>query len=186
MDDEIIKKPKFNFTNFFKKNKLIIISIITILITFLIILIIFNEYQNKKNIYISEKYNKAKILIEKNDSENSIKLLEEIILKKNTFYSPSALNLIIDNNMIKDKEKVLSYFEIIIFDSKLDIETKNLFILKKIIYLGDDIEENELLSNLKPIIKSNSLWKSTALDYIKKYYFSKGEFIKAKEFEILR
>ena len=53
MDDEIIKKPKFNFTNFFEKNKLKIISIITILITFLITLIIFNEYQNKQNIYIS-------------------------------------------------------------------------------------------------------------------------------------
>lgn len=186
MDDEIIKKPKFNFTNFFEKNKLKIISIITILITFLITLIIFNEYQNKQNIYISEKYNKAKILIEKNNSKDSLKLLEEIILKKNTFYSPSALNLIIDNKMIQDKEKVLNYFKIIIFDSKLDQETKNLFILKKVIYLGDDIEENELLNNLKPIIQSSSLWKSAASDYIKKYYFSKGEFSKAKEFEILR
>lgn len=88
--------------------------------------------------------------------------------------------------MIQDKEKVLNYFEIIIFDSKLDQETKNLFILKKVIYLGDDIEENELLNNLKPIIQSSSLWKSAASDYIKKYYFSKGEFSKAKEFEILR
>ena len=28
------------------------------------------------------------------------------------------------------------------------------------------------------------IWKNTASDYIKKYYLSKGEFNKAKEFEI--
>ena len=58
-----------------------------------------------------------------------------------------------------------------------------MFIFKKIIYLGDNISENELLKSLKPIIQSNSLWKDTVSDYIKKYYLSKGEFNKAKEFE---
>ena len=41
------------------------------------------------------------------------------------------------------------------------------------------------LNNLKPIISSNSIWKNTAQDYIKKYYLSKNEFSKAKEFENL-
>ena len=50
--------------------------------------------------------------------------------------------------------------------------------------MGDNIEENELLNNLKPIIKSDSLWKTTISDYIKKYYLSRGEFNKAKEFQI--
>ena len=59
---------------------------------------------------------------------------------------------------------------------------KNLFIFKKVIFIGDEITENELLNNLKPLIRSNSLWKSTVSDYIKKYYLSKGEFLKAKEF----
>ena len=61
---------------------------------------------------------------------------------------------------------------------------KNLFIFKKIVFIGEEIKENELISNLKPIIKSNSLWKNTVLDYIKQYYLSKGEFNKAKEFEM--
>ena len=77
----------------------------------------------------------------------------------------------------------MSYFDEIIVNSKLDVETKNLFIFKKTVFIGDDIKESELLSNLKPILKSDSLWKNTVSDYIKKYYLSKGEFIKAKEFE---
>ena len=78
----------------------------------------------------------------------------------------------------------MSYYDQIITNSKLDSETKNLFIFKKVIYIGDDIEENDLLNNLNPIIKTNSFWKNTVLDYIKKFYLSRGEFNKAKEFEI--
>ena len=64
--------------------------------------------------------------------------------KNNSFYSPSALNLIIDNNLIKDKKKILSYYDQIISKFKLRFEKKNLFIFKKIIFIGDDIKENEL------------------------------------------
>ena len=51
--------------------------------------------------------------------------------------------------------------------------------------MGDDIEENELLSNLNPIIKSNSLWKDTVSDYIKKYYLSKVNLIRQKILKFL-
>ena len=184
MDEEIINKPKFNFTTFIKQNKIKLILTTIIIILSILAFFIIGEFKNKKIIEISEKYNKAKILIEQNNSQKSLKLLEEILSAENNFYSPSALNLIIDNNMIKDKNKVLSYFDKIISDSGLDLETKNLFIFKKIIYLGDEISENDLLQSLKPIIKSNSLYKNTMIDYIKKYYLSKGEFNKAKEFEV--
>lgn len=183
MDDGISNKPKFQLSEFYKKNKKKIISAILVIITSIIILVIIDDYKKKKNIDISKKFNEAKILIEKNSPKEALKMLEIIIFKKNNFYSPSALNLIIDNNLIKDKNKILSYYDQIISNNKLDLEIKNLFILKKIIYLGDDIKENELLNSLKPLIQSDSLWKNTASDYIKKYYISKGEFNKAKEFE---
>ena len=185
MSDETINKPKFNFNEFFNKNKNLLILIVIIIIILVIALITTNEYKKQKYIEISVKYNNAKILIEKNKSIKALKILEEIISEKNKFYSPSALNLIIDNKLIKDKKKILSHFNEIISNNKLDNETKNLFIFKKVVFIGDDINENELLNNLKPILKSDSLWKGTVSDYIKKYYLSKGEFIKAKEFEIL-
>ena len=140
--------------------------------------------KKKQNIEISKKYNSAKILIENNDNQKALKILENIISKNNSFYSPSSLNLIIDNNLIENKIKILTYFDEIISNTKLDPETKNLFIFKKIIFIGDDIKENELITNLKPILRSNSLLKNQVSDYIKKYYLSKGEFKKAKEFEI--
>ncbi len=183
MSDEIINKTKFNLNEFFNKNKKSLILILITIILLVIALIMTNEYKKQKYIEISVKYNSAKILVEKNKTIEALQILEEIILKDNQFYSPSALNLIIDNKLIQDKKKILFYFDKIISNSKLDIETKNLFIFKKVVFIGDDIKENELLNNLKPILRSDSLWKDTVSDYIKKYYLSKGEFIKAKEFE---
>ena len=114
-------------------------------IYFIITFIITTEYKDRKNIEISEKYNKAKILIDNKNSKEGLKILEEIIFKKNVFYSPSALNLIIDKNLISDKNKILSYYDQIISNTKLDPDIKDLFIFKKIIFIGDDINENELL-----------------------------------------
>ena len=185
MDEELEKKTNFNFGDFYRKNRYKIFSAIIFLVVIVFVVIIFNEYKKNNNINISNKYNKAKILIENKKKQEAKKILEELIFKKNSFYSPSALNLIVDNNLIKDKKKILDFYDQIINNTKLDTETKNLFIFKKIIFMGDSIEENELLSNLKPIIKSESLWKNTILDYIKKFYLAKGEFKKAKEFEIL-
>ena len=184
MNERIENKQKFNFTEFFKNNRKIIIFIIVTSIILIMSLIAFNEYNKKENIEISKKYNKAKVLIENNNSQQALKILEEIVFENNTFYSPSALNLIVDNNLIEDKEKILSYFDQIISNTSLELEIKNLFIFKKTILIGDDIEESKLLSNLKPILNSNSLWKNTISDYIAKYYLSKGEFKKAKEFQV--
>tara|TARA_B100001057_G_scaffold166189_1_gene166874 strand:+ start:99 stop:662 length:564 start_codon:yes stop_codon:yes gene_type:complete len=183
MDEQFINKPKFDIKSFFKKNKIKIFLIVAIIVVSTIILIVLEEHKTRKNIDISENYNKAKILIENKNPKEALKILEEIILQKNSFYSPSALNLIIDNNLIKDKKKILSYYDQIILDTTLDLETKNLFIFKKIVFIGDEIEESELLNNLKPIINSNSLLKNIVLDYIKKYYLSKGEIKKAQEFK---
>ena len=182
MSNEIIDKPKLDFKNFFYRNKFKIISLICLIFFSIIIFIITTEYKNRKNIEISEKYNKAKILIDNKNSKEGLKILEEIIFKKNVFYSPSALNLIIDKNLISDKNKILSYYDQIISNTNLDPDIKDLFIFKKIIFMGDDINENELISALKPILNSDSLWKSSASDYIKKYYLSKGELEKAKQF----
>ena len=182
MSNEIIDKSKFDFKNFFYRNKFKIISLICLIFISIITFIITTEYKDRKNIEISEKYNKAKILIDNKNSKEGLKILEEIIFKKNVFYSPSALNLIIDKNLISDKNKILSYYDQIISNTKLDQDIKDLFIFKKIIFIGDDINENELISALKPILNSDSLWKNSASDYIKKYYLSKGELEKAKQF----
>ena len=183
MDEELINKPKTSLGESFKKHKSKILIIIILAILGIISFIILDDFKKRQHLDISKNYNKAKILIENKKTKEALTILEKIVFVKNSFYSPSALNLIVDNNLVVDKKKILTYYDQIILKSKLDTETKNLYIFKKIIYIGDDIKENELLSSLKPIIQSNSLWKNMISDYIKKYYLSKGELSKAKEFE---
>ena len=175
--------PKKSFKEFVKENKVIIISFLTLLVLGLLVFIGFNEYTKKKNLLVSENFNKAKILIDRNNNEEALKILEKIVYKNNKFYSPLSLNIILEKKLIKDKNKIISYFDEIISNLSVDLETKNLFIFKKTIFLGGDIEENELLKNLKPIIQSNSVWKNAVSNYIQKYYLSKKEYNKAKEFK---
>ncbi len=182
MNIENQELPKKTFVEILKKNQKKIIFCVILLILSVAVIFGFNEYKEKKNLSISQEFNQAKILIEKNNKEKALQILDNIILQNNKFYSPLSLNLITEKKLIQDTDKILSYFDIIISNSKLEKETKNLYIFKKIIFLGDSIDENVLLENLKPIIQSNSIWKNTVSKYISKYYSSKKEFNKAKEF----
>ena len=55
-------------------------------------------------------------------------------------------------------------------------------IYKKALYNADNINENDLLKILKPIINSESVWKSHALYLIAEYFFHKDEKKKSIEF----
>tara|TARA_Y100000816_G_C25989311_1_gene516708 strand:- start:149 stop:712 length:564 start_codon:yes stop_codon:yes gene_type:complete len=182
MDTDNQEKQKLSFTDFIKKNKIKVLSLIILFVLFLIVVIVYSEYTKKQNSEISREFNKAKILILNEKKEEAFKILDKIIFKKNKFYSTSSLNLIVENELVKDKGKILEYYDEIIKNTKLDKDTKDLLIFKKIIFIGDDIKENELLSNLRPLMQSNSVWKGTVSDYIKQYYLSKNEFKKATEF----
>ena len=77
-----------------------------------------------------------------------------------------ALNNIIDNNLEKNKEEVLKFFDIV-ENTKIDKEQKNLVKLKKALYLikiSKDIEGKKLLNE---IISDNSIWKETASEISK-------------------
>ena len=103
----------------------------------------------KNNIKISEEFNLAKIQLANNNTKSSKDKLISII-KKNTFYSPSALNLIIDYDLIEDENEVIEYFDLIISMRNLDVEMKNLFIIKKIYFLGNKVDESILVDKSKP------------------------------------
>ncbi len=186
MNEDIKNFDKPGFIEIIKKFKTLIASIVGLIVLIVISLFIYQEYQKNLNKDISDSFNKALILIQKNEMQKASKVLEEIIKSKDGFYSVSALNLIVEKKLIKDKNKVLKNFDFVILKSNIDKETKNLVIFKKILYLGDNIDEKILLENLNPIIKSNSVWKNTVSNYIQSYYLSKKEFIKAKEFGSLK
>ena len=73
-------------------------------------------------------------------------------------------------------------FDIIINQTTLKKEIKNLIIYKKALYFADYVEEDKLLKILNPVINSGSIWQSHALYLMAEYFYSKNEMEKAKEF----
>ena len=161
--------------------KLLLASII---ILFAIILG-FYSYQiyldgQKKN--LSDKYNSAVIDFSKGKKTKIVETMKEVIENKNSTYSPLALYFLIDNDLVESQNEVNEYFDILIFKTSLETEIKNLIIYKKGLYNADLVNENELLDILKPLINSNSIWKSHALYLVAEYFYSKNEKQKSKEF----
>ena len=57
-----------------------------------------------------------------------------------------------------------------------------MIIYKKALFNADQIDENEFLKILNPIINSESIWKSHALYLIAEYFFANNEVQKSKDF----
>ena len=186
MDEEITiidqKTRNEKIKIFFIENKKLLISISTFLI---LILTSFYSYQIYKNEHIeslSNKYNNAVIDYEYGEKSKTILSMKEVIGDKNTTYSPLALYFLIDNNLINDQEEINKLFDILIEETSLEKEIKNLIIYKKALFNSESRSENDLLKILKPIINSESIWKSHALYLLGEYFYSKNEKQKAKEF----
>ena len=159
-------------------------QIVSFLIFIVFILISFFGYQefNKRN---KEKLaNKFNMLVTDfdNGQKNINNELVEIINEKDKTYSPLAFFFLLDNDLISSKEEINLYFDLLINDVSLEKEIKNLTIYKKGLFNSDFVQENELLSILNPIIKSESMWKPQALYLMAEYYLSKNQKQKSKEF----
>ena len=140
------------------KNKKLIISFLIIVFVIISSLIFIKIKNEKKNDLISEKYIEAGIYLSNKEMSKSIKIYDEIIESKNKFYSILALNILIEKNLIKDKDKILNYFEIV-EDLKLNKNQRDLLLFKKALYLKkySNSEESEIL--LQKLIDSNTKLK---------------------------
>jgi|TARA_B110000027_G_scaffold133042_1_gene160568 predicted negative regulator of RcsB-dependent stress response len=170
--------------NFFTNNKKILITLVSTVIVLIIGYFAFAEYEEKKKLKISDQYNSIVTEYTFKDKETTKNILIELIKKKDSTYSPLSLYFIIDNQLISDELIINNLFDIIIEDVYLKKEIKNLIIYKKALYNADNSTEYEILETLKPIINTNSVWKSHALYLIGEYFYSKNEKQKAKEFFI--
>ena len=92
--------------------------------------------------------------------------------------------MILDNQLITEKNRINDLFDVVINDTSLDKEIKNLIIYKKGLYNADKANENELLNILASIINSESIWSSHANYLMAEYFYSNNEFQKSKEFFI--
>ena len=186
MDEEIAiidtKTRNEKIKNFLIEKRKIIIFIVSFLILGLLSFYSFNAYKESNKKKLSDRYNKLIIEYKDIDKSTIISSMVEIINYKDRTYSPLALYFLIDNNLIQDKNKINSLFDILIDETALEFEIKNLIIYKKALYNADIVNENELLNILDPLIKSKSVWSSHALYLVGEYFYSKNNKLKSKEF----
>ena len=67
-------------------------------------------------------------------------------------------------------------------NNSFENEVKNLLIYKKAMLLSQFVEGSKLLSDIRPLITSDTIWKPHALFLLGDYYFSKKQYSNAKEF----
>ena len=186
MDDEITtietKTTNEKIVSFFLKNKKKIISILLLLTLIIGSFYSYQIYENRKKEQLAKKYNNSVIEFENGNKSKIILLMKEIVREKNNTYSPLALYFLIDNNLIENKDEINILFNVLIEETNLKKEIRNLIIYKKGLYNSNFISENELIKILNPIINSESIWKSHSLYLIAEYFYSKNEKQKAKEF----
>jgi len=168
--------------NFFIQNKKKIIAGLVVITILLISYFAFGEYQDSKKIKISNSFNSITLNYSESNKEKTAKDLIQLVNEKNSTYSPLSLYFIIDNELINQKNTINELFDIIIDETSLDKEIKNLNIYKKALYNADDSNESDLLNILNPLIKSESVWKSHALYLMAEFFYSKNEKQKSKEF----
>ena len=186
MDEEVViideKTRNEKIKNFILENKKIIIIIISIVIISFLVLFAINEIKKNNKIILANNFNNITADFETGKKNNTSKELKDIIKKLDNTYSPLALFFLIDNDLIENIEEGNILFDILINETKLEKEIKNLIIYKKALLNSGLIDENELLNILNPIVNSNSVWKPHALYLIGEYFYSKDEKEKAKNF----
>ena len=176
------KTRKEKIKVFFVKNAKKIIILISTLVLILFGYFVFEEFEKKNKIKLADRYNFAKIEFISGDKNKVKNELIDIVNKKDRTYSPLALYFLIDNNIINENKKINELFDIVINETSLEKEIKNLVIYKKGLFNSDFESENNLIKILNPVINSDSVWKSHALYLMAEYFYYKNHKQKSKEF----
>ena len=186
MDEEVsiidTKTRHEKIKNFFLENKKKIIYVILIFLLIVFSIFGYGEFKDIKKKKISNLYNLSIIEYKASNKDKTFNNLKEIVLEKDPTYSPLSLYFIIDKDLTNDKNKINYLFDILINKTSLEEEIKNLIIYKKALFNADEINENNLLKILNPLINSESVWKSHALYLISEYFYAKDEKQKSKDF----
>ena len=150
---------------FYKKHKFKVFLVIFLTISVIAYFPISGILKEKKNSFLSEKYIDAGLLLASGEKEKSKIILEEIILSKNKFYSPLALKIILESNLYKDNKRIINFFNII-EEISLEESQRDLILIKKALFLINNVNKDQGEKILKRLIESNSDYKDIAEELI--------------------
>ena len=186
MDEDIVaidaNTRNQKIKDFFVKFKKHIIFFICTIFLLIFTYFIYVDIQKKNRVKISEKYNQATTEFYSGNKIEIEKELVEIIKLKDKTYSPLSLYFLLENGIITENDKINKFFDILIEETDLEKEIKNLIIYKKALFNSEFESENNLIKILNPIINSDSIWKSHALYLMAEFFYFKNEKQKSKEF----
>ena len=179
---DVTKKSKLR--KFYESNKILIFSIILILIIAIFSTSFYLGIKEKNKTLLADNYIEAKVDIENGDRNKARSMLKTIIFANDNTYSTLSLFLILNENLIIEQKELLNLFDHILKNNQFDKEVRNLIIFKKALFQSNFVSELELLKVVNPLINTESLWKPHALLLLGDYFFSKQEYLKAKEFYV--
>ena len=180
---DLTKKSKLR--EFYESNKILIYSSILALI---IIFASYSYYQvskEKKKILLSENYIQAKIYLESGNKTEALEILKKVIFSNDPTYSTLSFFMILNENLVNDNNEVSRLFDYLLENNKFDKEIRNLLLYKKVLYKSNYVDEFKLLEETKTLLNNEeSVWRAHALLLLGDFYFSRKEYIKAKDFYI--
>jgi len=178
---DLTKKSKLK--EFYESNKIWIYSTI---FAFIIIIASFGFYkdnQEKKKILLSENYIQAKVYLENGNKARAVEILKNIIFSNDASYSTLSFFIILDENLIDESNEVSKLFDHLLQNNKFDKELGSLLYYKKALFKSNKVNEQKFLEEIKPLLNDKEiLWKGHGLMLTGDFYFSKKEYIKAKDF----
>ena len=186
MDEDItiINKKTRNekIINFFTNNAKKLIIVISAIVLIIFGYFIYEDLKKKNKIKLANRYNLVTIKFISEDKNKFENKLIDIVNEKDRIYSPLALYFLIDNNIVNENKKINELFDVVINETSLEKEIKNLVIYKKALFNSDFESENNLIQILNPLINSDSAWKSHALYLMAEYFYYKNQKQKSKDF----
>ncbi|RZO49024.1 MAG: hypothetical protein EVA76_03250 [Candidatus Pelagibacterales bacterium] len=177
---DVTKRSKFK--KFYQANKIIIFSFVSIIVVLFLSLSFYLNKQENKKILLSEHFLQAKIFLERGDNDKAKNLLKKIIFENEPTYSSLSLFLIMNQNLITDRQELSDLFDHLLKNNNFKKEIKNLIIYKKVLLNSDFIDESNIIEAVRPLLNDESSWKPHALLLLGDYFISKGEKSKAVEF----
>ena len=180
---DLTKKSKLR--EFYESKKILIYSSILALI---IIFASYSYYQvskEKKKILLSENYIQAKIYLESGNKTEALEILKKVIFSDDPTYSTLSFFMILNENLVNDNNEVSELFDYLLENNKFDKEIRNLLLYKKALHKSNYVDELKLLAETKPLLNNEeSVWRAHVLLLLGDFYFSRKEYIKAKDFYI--
>ena len=177
---DITKKSKLK--RFYESNKVLIFSSIFILAILLGSFSFYLENKEKKRIMLSEHYVQARIYLENGNKNKAVSILKKVIFANDPTYSTLSFFIILNQNLVTDYKELSTLFDHLLDNNKFEKEVKNLLVYKRALFNSNFISESKLLSDIEPLLNTETLWRPHALLLIGDYFVAKKEYIKAKEF----